>query len=695
MARGRSWAWPKRPPGFDAPGRVLLVADTANTALKWKSLLARSMPDRLTTVGIADAMRHIGRTDVPDGDRHGPARRSTRDRAQAADRTDRPSCDPRRRGDRGACGPARAAGRRSPSTGVQPKCWATARSAARWRCACADRSCANAGSKRCAARCAQGCRAAVIDPLTGLHNRRYAMPGLPGWSKRPPGSAGIAAVMVVDIDHFKMVNDTFGHAAGDAILSRIGHILREAMGQEALAARLGGEEFLIAMPDTGPEIAHMAAQRLCRLIAGTLFRIPGQPRPVRITVSIGVALASDPAPRDPATPRGNPASPATMPRARRPRALRRQGTWPQPASRSANGVQPPDRTHIAQSPRNAVSVQNASAVRSCRVRVCACAPAPHATVWHRQRARHRSCFPAAQATVHAPTARPRPRLHLPLDARPHHLGLIGRALQRGDQLLELGPDRGPVGGAGRDRPRASRGPARAGPRRSAPAPSAAHLIHSRRARILAEPVCGHDPHHQPHDHRLSANEANNTIRNLRPGRGACPFGVVFIPHPPHPPGPSRKIKAETAADISERNHVIRPAAHNRGPRASPTPSVGLNPIQSPATRRRGPARPSRAIRPARPTGPSPGARASCGRPGTAIAACSATHRPEPAPSAPHPALPVPSAPCANSASSLSSVSRSVSVIAIPQCIAPARPVPRPAPSCPVRSGSRPPRCRSP
>ena len=299
------------PAGFDAPGRVLLVADTADTALKWKSLLARSMPDRLTTVGIADAMRHIGRTDVPDAI--------------------------------GMVLPAEA-----PETGLRLLTELTAHPAtrdagvivalaaprARLAAEALDRGAAEvlgngALSREMALRLRRqilrkrrietlrrsmraGLRAAVIDPLTGLHNRRYAMPRLARMVEEAARIGRDCAVMVVDIDHFKMVNDTFGHAAGDAVLSRIGQILRKTMGPDALVARLGGEEFLIAMPDTGPEIAHMAAQRLCRLIAGTLFRIPGQPRPVRITVSIGVALASDPAPRDPATPRGNPASPTTM-----------------------------------------------------------------------------------------------------------------------------------------------------------------------------------------------------------------------------------------------------------------------------------------------------------------------------------------------------------------------------------------------
>lgn len=299
------------PAGFDMPGTVLLVAETAEAALKWKSALAPTLPDRITAVARDEAMRHIGKAGAPDAiglalpvDAPGEALRLL------TDLTSQPA--------------TRDAGVIVALSVAAPRLAAEA----------LDRGAADvlgeiASSREMALRLRRailrkrriealrnsmrdGLRAAVIDPLTGLHNRRYAMPRLAGFAAEAAQGAGDYAVMVVDIDHFKLVNDQFGHAAGDAILARTGHILRQAMGEGDLVARLGGEEFLVAMPRTGPKAAQMAAQRLCRMIADTLFHIPGQPRPIRITVSIGVAMASDPV--RPGQPGGeaDPASPAAM-----------------------------------------------------------------------------------------------------------------------------------------------------------------------------------------------------------------------------------------------------------------------------------------------------------------------------------------------------------------------------------------------
>ena len=166
---------------------------------------------------------------------------------------------------------------------------------------------------------ASGLQAAVIDPLTGLYNRRYALPRLAAMAQDAANSSGGAtgpqppltpgatpgdfAAMILDIDHFKLINDRFGHAAGDAVLERVGHVLREAAGPDDLVARIGGEEFLIALPDSTPQLAQLTARRLCKTIRETAFLVPGHGRPLQITVSIGVALASDP------QPQGQPADP--------------------------------------------------------------------------------------------------------------------------------------------------------------------------------------------------------------------------------------------------------------------------------------------------------------------------------------------------------------------------------------------------
>lgn len=135
-----------------------------------------------------------------------------------------------------------------------------------------------------------GVEAAVIDPLTGLHNRRYAMPHLARIADRAEQTRKPFAVMVADMDHFKRINDTMGHAAGDAVLVETARRLRENLRAVDLVARIGGEEFLIVMPSTGLVDAKKAAQRLCKMIRNTPFEVPGQSMPITATISIGMTV---------------------------------------------------------------------------------------------------------------------------------------------------------------------------------------------------------------------------------------------------------------------------------------------------------------------------------------------------------------------------------------------------------------------
>ncbi|MEO9574560.1 MAG: diguanylate cyclase [Tateyamaria sp.] len=136
-----------------------------------------------------------------------------------------------------------------------------------------------------------GVEAAVTDPLTGLHNRRYAMPYLSRIADRAKKSKKPFAVMVADMDHFKQINDTHGHAAGDAVLIETARRLHENLRSVDLVARIGGEEFLIVMPGAGLCNARKAAQRLCRMIRDTPFEIPGLGTQVlTATISIGLTV---------------------------------------------------------------------------------------------------------------------------------------------------------------------------------------------------------------------------------------------------------------------------------------------------------------------------------------------------------------------------------------------------------------------
>ena len=135
-----------------------------------------------------------------------------------------------------------------------------------------------------------GLRLAVIDPLTGLYNRRYALPRLAAIADRARGMDSCFAVMVIDLDRFKAVNDRFGHAGGDAVLVEVANRLAENLRASDLVARIGGEEFLVALPDVGLNEARATAERLCVQVQRQPIRLPdGQM--LSVTVSIGLAIS--------------------------------------------------------------------------------------------------------------------------------------------------------------------------------------------------------------------------------------------------------------------------------------------------------------------------------------------------------------------------------------------------------------------
>lgn len=136
-----------------------------------------------------------------------------------------------------------------------------------------------------------GLRMAVIDPLTGVYNRRYAMPRLAGIAAQAAQEGADFAVMVVDLDRFKSVNDRFGHAAGDAVLCEMARRLSENLRMADLLARIGGEEFLVALPNISLEDAERVSDRLRRVISETPVRLPSG-EVLEITASIGVALGT-------------------------------------------------------------------------------------------------------------------------------------------------------------------------------------------------------------------------------------------------------------------------------------------------------------------------------------------------------------------------------------------------------------------
>ena len=137
-----------------------------------------------------------------------------------------------------------------------------------------------------------GLRLALIDPLTGLFNRRYATARLQTMAERALAERQALAVMVADIDRFKSVNDRFGHAVGDEVLAEVSRRLGAHLRAEDLLARIGGEEFLIALPGTSRVEAEAVADRLCRQVEEHPV-ILADGLALTVTVSIGLAL-SDP-----------------------------------------------------------------------------------------------------------------------------------------------------------------------------------------------------------------------------------------------------------------------------------------------------------------------------------------------------------------------------------------------------------------
>ena len=135
---------------------------------------------------------------------------------------------------------------------------------------------------------------AVTDPLTGLHNRRYMSGQLGALVRRAALGEAPVAALLVDIDHFKRINDTFGHDMGDEVLREFAVRLATNVRAVDLACRLGGEEFVVVMPDTQLEDAHRIAERLRLHISGSPFRVAGLSEPLQVTISIGVAATSLP-----------------------------------------------------------------------------------------------------------------------------------------------------------------------------------------------------------------------------------------------------------------------------------------------------------------------------------------------------------------------------------------------------------------
>jgi two-component system cell cycle response regulator len=138
----------------------------------------------------------------------------------------------------------------------------------------------------------QSLELAVTDQLTGLHNRRYMAGQLDALVARAGRGGEPVAALAIDIDHFKKINDSFGHDVGDEVLREFAVRLASNVRAIDLAVRQGGEEFLVIMPETGLEDAQRIAERIRLHVAGSPFRVPGGAEALTVTISIGVAATA-------------------------------------------------------------------------------------------------------------------------------------------------------------------------------------------------------------------------------------------------------------------------------------------------------------------------------------------------------------------------------------------------------------------
>ena len=131
-------------------------------------------------------------------------------------------------------------------------------------------------------------RLMTVDGLTQVYNRRYFNEALEREYNRSKRYARELTLILFDIDHFKRVNDSFGHLAGDNVLRQISAAIKPKLRREDIFARTGGEEFGILLPEIGLDGARSTAEKVRRIVESTPLRV--DPQVVPVTVSLGVAL---------------------------------------------------------------------------------------------------------------------------------------------------------------------------------------------------------------------------------------------------------------------------------------------------------------------------------------------------------------------------------------------------------------------
>ena len=136
-------------------------------------------------------------------------------------------------------------------------------------------------------------RLATLDPLTGVYNRR-TMNDLAARAVADARRHGRPlALLALDVDHFKRINDEFGHDAGDRALCALVALLRRELRAADVIARIGGEEFVVILPDTGEADAGVLAERVRARISDSGFTVDGWPAPLQVSIGVGALDAGD------------------------------------------------------------------------------------------------------------------------------------------------------------------------------------------------------------------------------------------------------------------------------------------------------------------------------------------------------------------------------------------------------------------
>jgi two-component system cell cycle response regulator len=134
---------------------------------------------------------------------------------------------------------------------------------------------------------------AVTDPLTGLYNRRYMENQTTALVEHAINRGKSLSLLALDVDHFKSVNDENGHAVGDRVLQELASRLKQSIRNIDMVCRIGGEEFVIVLPNTSAGVAAKIADRMRRSVSGEPFNVGARTGPLTVTVSIGVAAVED------------------------------------------------------------------------------------------------------------------------------------------------------------------------------------------------------------------------------------------------------------------------------------------------------------------------------------------------------------------------------------------------------------------